>query len=591
MITTSSDYKIAIDELSRNTDVKITFGVFDVTAREDATPSANTTHPFTDVLAVVDERVEPDYKVGTFEDDYFKLDGSFVLTPDDPVPDYTEIGWWSEEQSDASGEFTTDPVITLDFVDYHSTLGLGIVFDSIGGNYCKDFTIQWYDGVTLLEEEIITGNILSFLNVETAVSNFNKIVVTLSKTDKPYRYARLMEINFGLQEIFTSDEIVSADLIEESDPVSSEISINRLKFTVLNENQRFNMINPTGVYEFLQRRQPIQAFSGLLVNGSYEYVNMGTYYLNKWENSNKLTATLEATDVIGVLDKTTYYASPYWSNEPFENVLTHILEDANVPFDVSILGSISENITGYIPVISHREAIQMVLIAASCAMRYNRVLALEVFRPNYTTSDKTLDFDTILKDPDIEQKELITTVQANQYVYTLASSATTIYETSFDLTGAEDFIFVYDNPADSPSISVTGGTIVGTPEYSATSVKVEINGAGTVAVTITGKVYSWDKKIVQSVLGSLPAGEVPQIAQLDENPLLTTNTQDVTDYYLDYYQKRILQVVNYNGDPSLQAGDNVDVETIFDGVTKQGVVERQEISLSPSLRAILEVVG
>lgn len=592
MINTTPEYKIAIEQGNRNTVVRISFGVFDVTAREDATPSANTSSSFTSILSVVDDKRAKDYKPMTFEDDYSRLDGSFVLFPDDPEPDGTELGWWSAYQSNNLGVFTIPPVIEIDFVSNHSSLGIGLVFDDTNVFHCKEFKIQWYDGVTLLNEALVENNTLSFINVETAVENYNRVVITLYKTDYPYRYARLLEVNFGLEELFTNDLIVGAELIEESSPITKELSMNKLKFTVINENQKFNMINPDGVYSFLQRRQPITAFSGLQVGASIEYVPMGIYYLSSWKNSSGLTATLEATDIVGVLDKTIYYSSPFFVNEPLINVLEDIISDAGIVFDVTIQSGIVEVVNGYIPIASHREAIQTVLMACRCAVRYNRSYGFEVYRPDYSTSLKEIDFEVILGDAQIEQLELITSVEAEKNTYELASVAEIIHESSFEVIGEQSIIIPYDKaPSAQVNVSVSGlGIIVGLPVYSVTCVRLVINGTGIVNVEVTGKPYSISKQVVVSTLSTIPAGETPQSAELADNPLFVGNTKAVTEYVLEYYQKRIKQRIDYWADPSLQAGDNVNVETMF-GQTKSGIIERQVITFSPSLKTDMEVIG
>jgi hypothetical protein len=183
----------------------------------------------------------PLFPIATLEQDYFKLDGSYYLTPDDINPEYF-LGWWTQLISNANGDFEIIPVLTADFISYHSSLGLGFFFDPLNMCYCTSFEVIWYrDGVEIARR-LIEGNTEIECFVGESIENFNKLVIRFLKTDKPYRYVKLMEIDFGLSEIFDNDKLINASIIEEVDPIGGILSINKLRFTVHNENQKFNMI-------------------------------------------------------------------------------------------------------------------------------------------------------------------------------------------------------------------------------------------------------------------------------------------------------------------------------------------------------------
>ena len=589
MVNTSTDYKNSVVKNTRSSKAVISFGIYDVTAKDDAEPIANTSQTFIDIDNIVNNVQVPEYNIGTFEDDYFDLGTGFNLMPDDIDPTY-DLGWWSQFMSLSDGTFAIEPMITINFDDLHSSLGIGIFFDSIGGSYCSEFEVKWYNGVTLLNTILIDDNTDTFLSIEESVENYDLITIRLIKTDKPYRYAKISEINFGVDEIFTSDNIISAEVTEEVDPLSNSISLNKLKFTVLNEDQRFNMINPDSIYQFLQARQQLVAQSGLqLDSGLYEFVPMGVFYLSDWENSTGITASLEATDVLGLLDRTTYYSSLFWVNEPIENVIQHILNDAgNFSFNISAEVS-TEVVNGYIPIMSHREALQYVLIATKASIKSDRYGIMNIFRPDYTTVDKEIDFNTTTADPTIKQKQLITEVKATDYTYNLGASES-IYSNDITFTGQRVLILPHDKAAAGANLVITGnGSVVGSPTYSVTSTTVEVLATGTFSANITGQPYE-ETISVETASIALSAGEIPQSAELADNKLLVGIAQDIAQSFLDYYQKRIKQIVQYTCDPSVESGDNASVETIFN-TTESGIIEKQDITFAPALSARLEVTG
>lgn len=591
MQTTSLDYQTAVVAGSRSSSAKIYFGVFDVTAKLDSTPVANTTQPFTSVNAIKGDIRNQDFRLASFEDNYFKLDGGMYLLPNDANPVQDIIGWWSQAISDASRQFSTPPTITVTFGSLHSSIGFNMFFGS--EEYCTEFDFTFYNGATQIGYTNITGNDKQDFNMSYSVANYNKIIIRFFKTRNPYRYVRVMELEFGQETQFDGDTLIKAAIVEEVDPVGATLSTNTLKFTVLNVDQSFNMLNPQGVYAYLQKRQKIVAQSGLLLpNGLYEYVPMGTYYLSDWKNSTGITASLEATDAMGLLDKTTYRASSFWTNTSVETVLRHILDDSGITYSLTVsAAAAAEVVSGYIPPKSHRAALADALIASRNVLRMDRSGVINVMKIDYVTALSSLGQDTLLNSPTISQKALVTSVEATEYTYAVAASASQLSQSTFNLIGTQSMSIPYGKAASAVSVTVTGsGSIVGSPTYSAVAVTLTITGTGSVTVTVNGKEYLEAAKTVRTSI-TLPAGEVPQTATLADNKLIYAGKGTaIAQNTLDYFQKRIKQQFDYWNNPAIQSGDCINVQTMF-GASFKGVVERQEITFAPNLVGKMEVTG
>ncbi|HHY28458.1 MAG TPA: hypothetical protein GX523_17295 [Desulfitobacterium dehalogenans] len=598
MLETSAEFTTAATLGARRAFARVSFGAYDVTAKSDAVPSANGYQPFTSTLNLIDNVKVPQFNLATLEDDFFKLDGSFYLMPDDVSP-ADSLAWWSSSISDSTGALAAQPTITVNFSEYHCSLGITLYFDEVNNEYCTDFDVIWYDGETILNQESVAGNTEPVHVLVTAVEKYNKVVIVLKKTSSPYRYARLTEIDFGVGKIFTNDEIVSARIVEEVDPVGTTVSINTLDITVMNEDQQFNMINPDGVYAFLQERQVFMAEAGLeLADKTVEWVPLGTYYLSDWKNSTGLTATLKATNVIGILDKTTYYNSKFWTNASITSVVQDILDDAAAlnstaafPFVVDPIVQ-SEVITGYIPIKSHREALQDVLITARANLVVDRNGVIRVTRADYSTPLATVDFDVITSDtPAIEQKPFITSVSAQAYTYQLGEQSQ-IAELTMTYTGVTVVKIPYQGASKNVSANITGAGTIIKASYSATQATITVNGSGEFTLTLMGEPYLETSVDVTTSLSPIPAGQVPQVATLGDNKLITGRdlASDVTAYLLAYFRRRIKQTFPCLNNPALQAGDCVSVETMFGGY-QSGVVEHQAITFAPGLSAEIEVTG
>jgi hypothetical protein len=594
MLITSVAFQTAAINCTRVTAAKISFGIYDVTARDDASPLASSSQSFTDVGEIIDNVRTPTYKMATFEPDYLRLDGSFYLMPDD-VDSADTDAWWSAEMADENGEFDVTPTVEINFNDHHSSLGIGLIFDSVA--YCSGFKVSWYDGETILDTVNVTDNTDYEAFIDNEIENYNSLVIEFNTTHEPYRYVKLVEVVFGIDEVFINDEIIEAKTTEEVDPLASTLSINTLTFTVLNTDQKFNMLNPSGIYAYLQNKQPIRAKSGLMLpGGEYEYVDLGTFYLSEWSNASGITASLEAQDIIGVLDSTTYYMSQFWSKASLETVVAHILADAGIS-DYTIDDSAADEVvTGYIPVKSHREALQDVALACSCVVRINRIDGTILFtKLDRTTTVTEIDYNLIIGEPTITQKDLITSVKATQYTYSEGVAGTTVYEDTFEVDGTETYAIEFTTyPVDPNTVTValTGNGDLDSYEVSAVACLLTIaNGAGEVTLTITGTPYDESTKTLEASLDTLSAGDVEQTAIVEDNNLITSiNALTIAQNTLDYFQYRIKQKFTYWDNPATQSGDNVNIETMFANF-KEGIMEKKNLTFAPNLSSSVEVVG
>lgn len=592
MINTSEAFKVAVGQSTRATKSRVRFSVVDVTARIQAIPSASTSQPFTDIQDTLDENIAADISTGTFEDDFFRLDGSFNLMPD--VPDNINLGWWSGYLSNELGVFDTPPHLIYQFEENHSSVGVKIVFDEMNRTICSEFEVVWYDLLDVELARVIVENNEDYeVNVPESVENYGRIDILFYKTLQPYRYVKMTEMVFGLEEVFNSGDIISGNIVEEVDPSSNTLSYNNMNVTVYNENQKFNMLNPEGIYAYLQSRQPISVETGLeLANGNYEYVPLGVYYLSDWSNSTGITATLKGGDIISLLDRTEFISSPFWSDALFSDIINFIVQDAfpDMAIEVEISSELTAaTLTGYLPRMTHREALHKVIMAVGGSLKAKRNGGLYFFKVD-DIKEKDIANDVIINFPQIEQKQLITAVNVPQISYIL-SAVQDISKYKMAFIGEQSIVLDFPKAVHSvSSVNITGlGTIVGSPTVSASCMDIVVNATGEFEIAVSGQVYEESITVFTSRLGLL-AGQSHQTAEVAPNTMLAKGANELAVYLLAYYQKRILQKFDYWSDPSIEAGDKVGVQTMF-GDSYEGIVEVQEITFAPNLQAKMEVVG
>jgi hypothetical protein len=287
------------------TSTEISFGLFDVSAKPDSSPSCPDKQPFVDIDQLkLDAVTAP--PSATLEPNSWFLDGTFSAFPDEP--ETKTFGLWSASISEANGAFNAPPVLTIEFTENHSSMGVSFEFDPYGDNHPNHINIKWYGsgGTVLLADEDFHPASWRYSALHT-VENYDKLVITFYSMSVPYRYLKLQKINYGVLREFGPDEVIEAGILEEINPISAELSINTLNFRLYSPDGDFNILNPQGIYTLLQQRQPLVVTER--INGASK--PMGTFFLDEWENPTEHTFAMTAMDAIGIMDGTTYKGGIY----------------------------------------------------------------------------------------------------------------------------------------------------------------------------------------------------------------------------------------------------------------------------------------
>jgi hypothetical protein len=265
--------------------------------------------------------------------------------------------------------------------------------------------------------------------------------------------------------------------------------------TLSNQAKLFNILNPDGVYPYLQRKQKLRSYYGTVIAGTLvEYVPMGVYYLTEWKSDEgSLTATFTARDVLDILEQDKIPETTY-TNKTIKYILEDILDTAGITDYLidSALGSIT--VTGTLPEASRRETIQTAAIAGMAVVYSDRAGTLQIKQLTAGTSVDTIDYDNVYNSPQIKLDKLINTVNVKY--------------------GANTYTLVdTDKPADEQTLAVTiDNVLIGTLGH-ATSVAAwvlaelkkrflyDINWRGNAALEIGDTVtveddYSTDKTMV-----------------------------------------------------------------------------------------------
>jgi len=397
------------------TSTEIVFGIVDITAKEDSQTAMPGNAWLADASDLQGEITEPE-KVATLEYGYWQLDGTFPLFPDDPTA--REWGLWSAAMSDVSGIFADKPVLTISFTQNHTSIGLTMYF--YGDSFPSDIDISWYDGADNL---ISGGNFRpdsrSYF-ARNQVADYRKIVITFNAMSKPFRYLKMFNIEYGRTRIFGRGDLITASIYEEVNQLGAEVAISTLNFRAYSDSEEFNIINPGGIYESMQQRQPLTVYE--IVDGDKR--RQGIFYLDEWESDSEKTVTMKAIDTIGLLDGLTF-AGGLYADKSVPALISEIFADTGIDYVLDNAFS-AATVTGMIESATCREALQQVAFVIGAVVSTNRQNIIYISPPPQTVSENVANNEKFIGQK-ITLNPLITGVEVTAHDFSSGGDAQTIY--------------------------------------------------------------------------------------------------------------------------------------------------------------------
>ena len=547
----------------------IEYGAVDLTAKADSQISVNNSQDFVDIEDLKKNKLK-ETKYSTLEKNHFVLDGKSVNMGDS----VTEAGWWSRWMSDSNGTFSSPLVMTINFTQGHSSMGLTLTFSEYA--YCNNLKIQYYNASnTLIYENTFHPDSYEYFCEGTA-TNYRKIVITFYSTNIPYRYLKLYSIMYGQVILFQGENLISANILEQIDVLSNELSINTLDFVAYDE--KLNIFNPQVVSGAIQERQKLNVYQ---VKND-EIINFGTYYIQKWQNQNNSKMEFSAIDLIGLLDGGTFYGGMY-TDITFENLISQIFESAGISSTLYHIQDELKNLTltGYMPVMTPREALQQVLFLTGAVANCARTDIIEIYLIEGTEPNQISRSNIFKGSEKIERDSLITGVSIKSHNYAKAFYEITLFEGSL-VAGRHTIIF------DQPAWDVTCSEDATVIELGTNYIIVELTRTRT--ITVTGWPY---KDSMQDVLISNPSAsgyEVSNLLKIESMYLINnSNAQSVGQRIMNFYEDKYTSKFKFVLDDE-KVGENVILEENL-GNSLEGYISSLDIDLTGGYVADAEIVA
>lgn len=430
------------------------------------------------------------------------LDGSASAFPESPEEE--NFGIWSEELSDEFGDLPSFIMVEFDAGEQQfSSQGVTLTFDTYNNIYATRVQIQWirttFEGIETLASEFFYPD-SPFYFCHHKVENFTKIRITFFSINMPHNRLKFNAIDFGYGTYFTGRELRSAKVRQSIDPISGEIAINTLDFTL---DSKTNI-----EYSFL-KRQPLTAyFNGNLI---------ATTFVTKSSRKAEKIWDIQSEDYISILDGVSFDGGMYFGKSAVE-LINEIATLSKVPFDISSDFD-GVTVTGYIPYTTCREALMQIAFAIMAVVDTSNSDKVKVFKLSTTVKD-TIPKERLYQGQTPEYSDTVTSVALTAHTYTESTETVEVYNANENGIG-DEILVRFSEPLH--GLSISKGTILldesGNPRIGANFAYIEAQKG----CILTGKKYSHAQTVFRRDNPIVAVDDLPKAIEIKEATLVSTD--------------------------------------------------------------------
>lgn len=405
MYQTSQEYKESMKRPVRNQSyMKIQLGLINQEAQQTAGLSdTNKYNDFSDAKSVFNQHTVRRY--ATYESNFWKANGISFFLPE-KKSDYRKDGITSTNLFEES--FHVKFVFGCGKSDIK---GLTIKF---GRNYPTKFTIVT-DNATSFEYE----NTEELFKSDDVFENTESIELVITEMNVPNARVRIDYIIFGLGLEYDDEWISEASSNTTLSAINEDLPESEFKVTLCNDNQLFNVDNPSSDINFLESGQKVNVMMGyMLDDGNIEWIKMHSLYVSEW-SADDSSATITAVDILKYLDEKYYKGIYYEDGISLYDLAVLVLTDAGLNEDEYYIDSYMKKVYVHnpLPNVTHKEALQIIANAGRCIMDYDRNGKIRIrvaFKPTYdTTSNGETYFSNAPTIDNLTEKNQYATCEQN----------------------------------------------------------------------------------------------------------------------------------------------------------------------------------
>lgn len=573
MINVTRKYIEACDSPNRSSYVVAKYGLFNKEAKLLINSVEVDKQNFSSASQTYDEVKSKNYNYITCEPNKVILNNTFAFIDDkNKVNESQNVGLWSKQLSDENGNFSPSFNIVYTFRNNVNYTPLTLTFDEV----VSDLTIEYYLNDLIVKTKTITGNDELVVLTENDVSNqlafwFNKLKISILKTKKAYRFAKLLEIDFGLYETFKKEEINSLEIIEEISLDSSKSISNSCSISINDKNGDYDIINPYNKLETLQEKGEITVYHYIKVGNIFKEVSLGTFLIKGIKYQEK-KLKIECYDDRYFMNQT-YYGSKFYKNEKLGNVLSDLFSYFNYGIDKYVIDSDIEGelITGYIPIVSFSEALRLICESVCAIVKKTRDGITRICK-SPISADTSVENQPVVKlfkirnyDKSNPTKNVYNSVlDINEYIYNKSSEKKSLYNGSLKkgvhIIQFENYPICYGDYVDNVnSLKVGEGNNYTITKLYASACEVEVSVDDT-KVELSGYVYEQSinaKRVSKGDVKNTSSNEY-SVGKVENNLINSSNSQKIALWKLN--RGNIIYSFDTNSVPYIETGDLCKIE-------------------------------
>lgn len=549
MISVSNEFKKAIKKTERQIKgyVEVLYDLPDIPLIEEQT-NTNIDSTYTSFDEIFNGmRVENLY--GSL--DYLPLNGEYI-TMDDGINQ--NAGLISDELADNLG----GKYIAISF-SQRVINGMTLYFRT---NIPEEFRIELSDGSEIEIENNDKEMIQIIFDNPKTLRYANVVFLHMKYRD---RKIYVNEIDLGITQVYKDQDLIEFTVDEEVNKLVEEVPTNETNIILNNMRDSFNPLNPQGIVPYLTEKTLIKPYIGVLTeNSGIEYVKMGEFYFDSYTNNSDSTTTLTGKNVIKQLEKEILNIdrngySPFRARtyqEDFEEFMDNYDYEFN---NLDFYPVYNADCLNNIYLLNYLKDISLFNNTLLFADRNNKL--------NLKNIDTNIK-DNLTKTELIKDANFIKIDKINTFIYptetTLSIEPVTnrvIYDTNVTLEKSSQYILCSSSSPNLGTSSVSQTTAASAEMYSSGNYLCFVKLTGTVGDTVNFKLSSQynvnigeqiNKKTIKSQNEKENTIEINSKLKKDINSINILN-------YTPSYEMRF----DYNGDPSLEAGDYINVETQY----------------------------
>ena len=573
MYPVTAKWKEETEQTLRNPSyVRIVFGVTDPDAPGLSTQTDNGHLPYSDVDSVdVGTTAPSTYQ--TLERNRFILDGKNPLPPESN-PIYQ--GYAGLTISGDAGTYTTKPLVKISFGDYVQFPGLTFQFDDSMGDYPNSFRIlAKKDSVSVFDKTYSPDT--TYWEMADQIPLCNELSFYWLNSNIPHRRARLLSLVYGLVSRLGSDDIASCSSTKEIDLLSSKIPKQEFEFTLIDTQRRYDPENPSGLWEYLESRQPVNYQYGYeLSDGSIEWIPWGlSYSTGDFDVSKSGIVAEVSVKCAGLADHLTMtYDEGVYSaaGRSLFDLATDVMKFAGFENTIELDNALKTIYThNPLPSSKVNECLQLIANAGRCIMNHSRGGYIQILRENDSATGFDINFDKMTDTPTTTKIPPLRNLSV-EYNSIKVNSEVTAAVNAVEISAPDAHEYTFTHQAyTNQKVEVSGGlSIVGTPKFYAYKTVVTLKGTGTVTIngnSLTENTIEYRKKY--SDVGEDLSGV--------SNALIDNQTDAVA--YANWVAAVTLRRNTYSapdrGYPELDVGDSVNFTSNFANETPVTMVQQK----------------